>query len=156
MADDLRLTPEDLMALDLPSHIVEMLTSVAIPRWFDRFEIRSDSGSVHVKTRGSDAFVVLGSTDSGDLAVRLDDGSVWWLLAPHASGAPELRHPGDEQFINSDLNAFARCVDEWSALLADGAAHDLRRAISHVDPAALDPKNEGVWRDAILDLDAGL
>ena len=156
MVKDLHLTPSDLAAFDLPSPLVAMLTSVAIPSWFDRLEVECDSTSLRVETRGVDAFVVLGTADSGRLAVRVPDGSVWWLLSPRSSGPTELHHLANEQFVNSDLYAFARCVDASRALLADGTANDLRQAIDSIDPAALSPENEGVWRDTVLDREAGL
>ena len=151
------VSSDDVARLQLPADIRNALLSTRLPAVFHHFDVACDATSFRVEERDSAQFLVLGSTDAGSVAVDLSDGSVWWLQnAIHHP--PELRSRAYRQFINSDIAAYARSVAGCEDLLREigPAADRLRALIAEVDPPALDDGRHGVWRDVVLDWEAGL
>lgn len=158
MDSHIEVAQEDLDRLDnVPDHICESLVDSGLPATFDRFEICFSADSLRTADRDGGRFLLLGETDSGAVAVDLIDGSVWWLQA-EISHRSELRSPSYRQFVNSNVRAFVHCVEAYAELLRssgpDGAR--LRHIVASTDDEALNNSREGVWRDVVLDWDAGL
>ena len=143
--------------VDVPDHIRESLISCGLPSGFDRFDICFSVDSLKIADWNDNRFLILGETESGAVAVDLVDASVWWLLG-EVSQPPELRSRADRQFINSSIRAFVSCVEACAALLTEAGPDSarLQQIVRSADEEALASERQGVWRDVVLDWEAGL
>lgn len=158
MMDSIAVSRSDFVGLDdVPPTVLESLVEVGLPSRFDRFEIDFSPKRFSIAMLGDDRFLAIGGSESGSVAIDLQDGSVWWIL--RAIDHPlELRTPGYRQFFNGNIGAFVRCAKASEALLDDAGtdAVRLREIIREIDSNALAPDREGVWLDVVGDWEAGL
>lgn len=158
MTGNLDVNQQDLAGHDdLPDSIRESLLASGLPGSFARFELDFAVDALRVAEWASRRVLILGETDSGAIAVDFDDGAVWWLQGEILSPG-ELQSPAYRQFVNSSLAAFVQCVERCATLLQDLGpdSSGLEQVVRSVDEEALEADREGVWRDVVLDWDAGL
>jgi hypothetical protein len=155
---ELAISEQDLAGLgDLPDHIRDSLVACGLPARFERFEVVFNVGSLRTAERNRRSVLILGETESGAIALDIEEGSVWWLQNEIVVPA-ELRAPAYRQFVNSDLAAFVRCVVECARIVQDRDpdSTSLEEVVRAHDHQALEAASEGVWRDVLLDWSAGL